>query len=282
MGVGMPQWKAYFIEAENSLDGHVISAKGVDAFSEENIVRRGRKGKAKNRNAKNISERRSSSLPGLHNDTTSTPGEVKGTHVGIIPQYKQLEVNEAELDWNAAVKKAKSAASSRSPSSDMSSTTARRDAYALARTAAFSKANAAHRKAKSDRLMGGAAAYYGQVGRDYAALSSSASADAADALVASQSTPAQLDLHGVDVLNAIRIAQDRVEAWWNGLGESRVNGRIGAEDRQIGYRIVVGLGRHSEGGKGKLGPAVTKMLKQEGWKVEPAGAVIVVKGPMKR
>jgi len=130
--------------------------------------------------------------------------------------------------------------------------------------------------------MGGAAAYYGQVGREYAALSSNATAAAADQLVSTQSTPTQLDLHGVDVLNAVRIAQEKVDAWWRGLGESRVNGRLGIEDRQTGYRIVVGLGRHSEGGKGKLGPAVSKVLRQEGWKIENAGAVIVVKGKAKR
>lgn len=130
--------------------------------------------------------------------------------------------------------------------------------------------------------MGGAAAYYSQLGRDLSALSFSASADAADAHAQSQSSTTHLDLHGIDVLNGVRIAQERVDAWWNRLGESRVNGRVGADDRSEGFRIVVGAGRHSEGGKGKLGPAVSKMLKNEGWRIEAAGAVIVVKGKAKR
>ncbi|KAF2718407.1 hypothetical protein K431DRAFT_306083 [Polychaeton citri CBS 116435] len=153
--------------------------------------------------------------------------------------------------------------------------------YATARAQAFNQARAAHRKAKSDNLMGGAAAYYGQLGRDQTALLHQATAAAADSLAASQSTHAQLDLHGVDVLNGVRIARDRVHEWWEGLGESRVNGRIGVDDRQAGYRIVVGLGRHSEGGKGKLGPAVTKMLRSEGWRFDGTGAVIVVSGKVK-
>jgi hypothetical protein len=84
------------------------------------------------------------------------------------------------------------------------------------------------------------------------------------------------------VLNAVRIAQEKAEQWWTGLGESRVNGRVGAGDRSNGYRIVVGLGRHSEGGKGKLGPAVSKALRQDGWKIENEGAAILVKGKIKR
>ena len=379
--------QAYLLDSKSVANFEAVNNKGVDAFSEENIVRRGRKGKAKNQRLKNTGERRSSSLPGLYDGEqppvtnkwksakedvefiasrtgiatatvfsiyyekgasmsqtiaallkasmaeskrigldevlvasqayelgrdfptisaeylnvlvrltypstasahelatvlTSKPKVQNGGGVQIIPRSTPLEEVITDSSWSGVSKKAKSAASSRSSSSDMASAAARRDEYALARAAAFSQASAAHRKAKSDRLMGGAAAYYGQVGREYAALSSSASVSATDALVASQSTPTQLDLHGVDVANAVRIAQERVEEWWDGLGEARVNGRIGAEDRQTGYRIVVGLGRHSEGGRGKLGPAVMKMLKHEGWRVESAGAVIVVKGPLKR
>ncbi|KAK3699050.1 hypothetical protein LTR37_016654 [Vermiconidia calcicola] len=380
------------IQAFQADDGHArndgtINAKGIDGFSSENIVQRGRRGKAKHRLPKDFQQRRSSSVPGLHDgdpgatankwksasedidfiatrsgiatatvssiyysEGASVPQTVammlkvskeeskkvvtdeakvsaqakelgrdfptisseylaalvrlthpstdaahdlaealtsrrKDTNSGgiqIIPRYTPLQGLDDDADWSPASRKAKSATSSRSPSVNSPSASLQRDAYVLARAAAFSKASEAHRKARSDRLMGGAAAYYGQVGREYSALSSNASANAADQLVASQSTSSQLDLHGVDVLNAVRIAQEKVEEWWNGLGENRINGRVGAEDRQSGYRIVVGLGRHSEGGKGKLGPAVTKMLKQEGWRVEAAGAVIVVRGPLKR
>ncbi|PIB02307.1 hypothetical protein CB0940_01093 [Cercospora beticola] len=154
--------------------------------------------------------------------------------------------------------------------------------YAAARNAALAQAYAAHRKAKSDRLMGGVAAYYGQLSRDYYALSSGANAAAADQLAASQSNSTQLDLHGIDVLNGVRIAQEKVEQWWEGLGEARANGRIGASERQSGYHIVVGLGKHSEGGRSKLGPAVTKMLTAQGWKHEMNGAVITVRGRMQR
>lgn len=362
-------------EAENSEDGSRIAAKGIDAFSEENIAKRGRKKKTKANKVRYLDETRSSSLPSptespagpvnqwqdsnmgieyitsrtglsfssvasiyykhsaslaqtigavlkdnlnakpeLENDpiiavnvhdlgtefptiafeyrtalvrlthpstaaahelakalTTRPTGTTGG--IKIVPNYVRPKIDDSDYDDRTVSRSSLDA----SPI-DGSSSADRASAYAAARSAALSQAYAAHRRAKSDRLMGGAAAYYGQVGRDYAALSSKASAAAADQLAASQSTRNQLDLHGVDVLNGVRISQQRVEQWWTNLGEHRVDGRRGADERQAGYNIVVGLGRHSEGGRSKLGPAVSKALRNAGWRIEQTGAVIVVRG----
>lgn len=201
--------------------------------------------------------------------------------IDIIPTYARLSIDdedEPHIGSSAGVGQR----TSQLMIGDHTDSRERASTYAAARSAALAQAYAAHRKAKSDRLMGGVAAYYGQVSRDYYALSSGANAAAADELVATQSNSSQLDLHGVDVLNAVRIAQEKVEQWWQGLGESRANGRIGASERQSGYRIVVGLGRHSEGGRSKLGPAVRKMLTDKGWKNELNGAVITVYGRVRR
>jgi hypothetical protein len=158
------------------------------------------------------------------------------------------------------------------------------DASAAARVAAshrhtrdnaFVQASTAYRKGKSDHLMGGAAAYYSQVARDADARLKVSESQAADALVNSQSSSTQLDLHGVSVKDALRITSDRVEAWWFGLGEDRL---IGGRSVDPGYRIVTGIGRHSEGGRSKLGPAVGKMLVREGWKVEVGPGHLVVRG----
>jgi len=143
-----------------------------------------------------------------------------------------------------------------------------------ARNTAFTQAHAAYRKGKSDHLMGGAAAYYSQIGRDLDARAKSAQSAAADSLVSAQSSRTELDLHGVNVKDAVRISRERVATWWHELGESRING--GGVGR--GYTIVTGLGRHSEGGRGKLGPAVGKMLLKEGWKVEAGSGVLLVTG----
>lgn len=379
----------YFGEAEDSEDGGKLRTKGVDGFSEDNVVKRGRKTKAKGQKLRAMEERRAASLPTSPEDAQSpavnkwqTAKEdvnfiaihtnlevsvVKSTYneqgakvpqtinalikqtmeetkkvvtddetvqknarelghdfpsiapnylaaliclthpstssahelakalvakpkepasaggIQVIPMYARPTI--ADIDPESSPRKARSANISY-PSSLASpedpTVALRGNAYAAARAQAFAQASAAHRRAGSDRLMGGAAAYYSQLGRDLSAMAFGASADAADALAGRQSSATQLDLHGIDVLNGVRIAQERVEAWWNGLGESRVNGRPGAEDRGAGFRIVVGAGTHSVGGKGKLGPAVSKALKSEGWRIEPAGAVIVVKGKQRR
>lgn len=268
----------YLDETSNDHDGGIFGAKGIDGFANDGTVPRGRKGKVKG-NRKYLTERRSSSLPG--SDYSGLGSKQSDAGIQIMPLYARPTELELDPEPIATSIRAKSATSSRASSSDGRSATLRKEAYDLARMAALGQASAAHRKAKSHRLMGGAAAYYGEVGREYSAMSLNASAQAADQLAASQSTATELDLHGIDVRNAIRIASEKVNEWWDGLGESRVNGRIGASDRQSGYRIVVGLGKHSEGGRGKLGPAVTKALKEGGWRIEPAGAVIVVRGRVK-
>jgi hypothetical protein len=379
----------YFGEAEDSGDGSRLRKKGVDGFSEDNVVKRGRKTKAKGQKLRAMEERRAASMPtspeesqgqaankwqtakedvefistrtGLevsivkstyneqgarvpqtinalikhtmeetkkvvtddelvqanarelgrdfpsiapnylaalirltHPSTSSAhelakalvakPKETANpSGIQVIPMYARPTI--ADIDPESSPRKARSAGIS-TPSSLASpedpTAALRGNVYAAARAQAFAQASAAHRRAGSDRLFGGAAAYYSQLGRDLSALSLGASADAADALAARQSSATQLDLHGIDVLNGVRIAQEKVESWWYRLGESRVNGRAGAEDRGAGFSIVVGAGTHSVGGKGKLGPAITKMLKSEGWRIEPAGAVIVVKGKQRR
>lgn len=150
--------------------------------------------------------------------------------------------------------------------------------YAKEREEAFTQARAAYRKGKSNHLMGGAAAYYSELGRAADSRLKAAQSAVADALVASQSANTQLDLHGVNVQDGKRIAKERVANWWHELGESRINGRgVAAE-----YRIVTGVGYHSEGGKGKLAPAILKMLMNDGWKVQVGTGVLVVTGIAKR
>ncbi|RMJ22725.1 Smr domain-containing protein [Aspergillus sp. HF37] len=139
---------------------------------------------------------------------------------------------------------------------------------------AFSKASTAYRRGRSDRMMGGAAAYYSAVGRDHLERAKRDASAAADALVDSQSGSSVLDLHGVSVQDAVRIASERVWEWWESLGDSKY--MRGA--RPPGYRIVTGVGRHSHDGTSRLGPAVAKTLAREGWRVEIDQGVLTVVG----
>jgi hypothetical protein len=138
-----------------------------------------------------------------------------------------------------------------------------------------------NRKANSDNLLSGAAAYYSQLGRDAHASLLSASAAEADTLVESQSSPTRLDLHGVSVKDAVRIASVNVRRWWEGLGESRVRAGGGKNGVGEGYRIITGLGRHSEGRRARLGPAVCRKLVEEGWKVEVWSGSLTIMGRRK-
>ena len=151
---------------------------------------------------------------------------------------------------------------------------------ATARSNALAQASAAYRKSKSKPLMGGAAAYYSSVGRDAAAALARHEAAVADALVAGQSNTNETDLHGVNVKDAVRITRAKVQAWWDGgAAEWARHGKVQGHG---GFRVVTGLGRHSSGGKSRLGPAVGAMLVREGWKVEVGDGVVLVKGRARR
>ncbi|KAL2862842.1 Smr domain protein [Aspergillus lucknowensis] len=147
---------------------------------------------------------------------------------------------------------------------------------------ALTKASAAYRRGKSDRLMGGAAAYYSALGRDHLERAKRDAAAAADALVDSQSTWNSLDLHGVSVQDAVRITSWRVAKWWDSLGDSKYMRGSNGDASRGGYRIITGMGRHSHDGNSRLGPAVGKMLAREGWKVEVGEGVLTVVGVVRR
>lgn len=160
--------------------------------------------------------------------------------------------------------------------------TATRQAHVSAaiRSHAFTQASAAYRTSKSKPLMAGAASYYSDVGRDATASLRRYEAAAADARVTNQSRIGEVDLHGVTVKDAVRIAQDRVENWWE--AEGREWSRAGKVMGGKGLRVVTGVGRHSEGGRGVLGPAVGAMLVREGWKIEIGQGVINITGKARR
>ena len=151
---------------------------------------------------------------------------------------------------------------------------------ALIRSNAHTQSRSASRKAKSDHLMGGAASYYNSVSRDIAAALRQDEAARADALVNSQSKPGEVDLHGLNIKNAVRVSREKVEAWWE--SEGREWARAGKVMNNGSLRIITGLGRHSAGGKAVLGPAVCKMLNSEGWMVQVGDGVVRVTGRARR
>lgn len=96
---------------------------------------------------------------------------------------------------------------------------------------------------------------------------------ASEQLVDQKSTYCSIDLHGITVIDGVRIAKDRVWRWWNNLGEHRQ-----AKAKLEGFTVVTGVGRHSSGGVSRLRQAVGIALKNDGWKVETLTGQFYVTG----
>ncbi|KAF2788323.1 hypothetical protein K505DRAFT_315072 [Melanomma pulvis-pyrius CBS 109.77] len=197
-----------------------------------------------------------------------TTSRINGA-INVIPQYAPVNLFDSTSE------------STRLPSLPPSALPRTTTSLAAARGEAFNQASAAYRKGKSTPMMKAVAGYYSQVGRDINANLKAMNETDADALVTSQSSARHLDLHGVSVQSAVRISKERVQAWWSGLGEERIpgGGRKGVGE---GYRIITGLGRHSEGGRAKIGPAVVRALVKEGWKIEVGTGELLVVGLARR
>ncbi|KAM7218111.1 hypothetical protein V8F06_006517 [Rhypophila decipiens] len=79
----------------------------------------------------------------------------------------------------------------------------------------------------------------------------------------SRNTPLQIDLHGVTVLDGVRIAKHRVQLWWD-----RLEGNRELKAKREGFTVVTGVGRHSANGISRLRQAVGAALRNDGWKYE--------------
>ncbi|KAI1065068.1 hypothetical protein LB507_000736 [Fusarium sp. FIESC RH6] len=149
----------------------------------------------------------------------------------------------------------------------------RADQYNRAKREAAASAASLNRRGASNPLYRQAAGYYSERAREQARYEMHATSTAADLLVNKQSTSRSIDLHGVYVQDGVRIARQRVQAWWNGLGEFRTD-----KARQQPFTVITGLGRHSAGGVSHLRQAVAAALLQDGWKMQVETGRFVVVG----
>ncbi|CAG8011294.1 unnamed protein product [Penicillium salamii] len=161
-------------------------------------------------------------------------------------------------------------------SMDYAQASAAASSHFAARSAALAQASQAARRARSNPLYGGASAYYRDIGNEQRQLAMRHLATASDRLVANQSRNCDLDLHGVNVANAVRISRRSVQDWWDALGDKKYV-RGGGRDVHGGFKIICGVGNHSQDRKSHLGPAVWNMLRDEGWRVElERGSMLVI------
>ncbi|KAF6811031.1 smr domain-containing protein [Colletotrichum sojae] len=130
--------------------------------------------------------------------------------------------------------------------------------YREASNHSFSTAGQVYKKGHLYRQ---AAGFFADRGRDEARGFARAKSAAADIHVASTGTDTEIDLHGVEVADGVRIAREQAWRWWNNLGEYR------ARKAQEGFTIVTGRGLHSAGGVSRLRQGVIAALLNDGWKV---------------
>lgn len=204
----------------------------------------------------------------------TAPMEISASQTPIIAKY-------APVNLTSDIESSDSLSSTPWNQVSYSKAESQAAAKAAAGNTAFLQASNAYRRGKSDHLIGGAAAYYADVAHENVRAAKELNAYAADSLVMSQSTSCMLDLHGVSVADAVRIAKKQVAIWWDSLGDTKYASGGGGPVRE-GYRVVTGIGRHSRDGTPRIGPAVSRMLVKEGWKVTVGQGEILITGKARR
>ena len=97
-----------------------------------------------------------------------------------------------------------------------------------------------------------------------------------------------IDLHHLTIQEASSLSIEATNRWWEKLKSAQDHGRVATSvQRPLGFvpgqnlTIVTGVGRHSAGRRGVLGPAVANVLEADGWRVdrgENGRGYLVVRG----
>ncbi|KAK4077960.1 uncharacterized protein Triagg1_3654 [Trichoderma aggressivum f. europaeum] len=142
---------------------------------------------------------------------------------------------------------------------------------------AMASAGTLYRRGASNPVYRQAAGYYAQRARELGRRAQEATSAAADIHVDQQSTNTTIDLHGVSVLDGVRIARQRAVDWWQTRRELRYESREG-QSSERNLTIITGLGHHSAGGVSPLRQAVAAALTRDGWKFRVETGKFVLTG----
>ncbi|RPB20332.1 hypothetical protein L211DRAFT_528236 [Terfezia boudieri ATCC MYA-4762] len=133
---------------------------------------------------------------------------------------------------------------------------------------ALSMQSAYFRRSTARNNLSSAAAYYSQHAQDLGQKLRDMQVNRVLESVKYGSEGAEVDLHGLKVVEGVRVAKEVVEGFFEGR-RGRDRGTV---------RVITGKGRHSKDGKGVMGPAVVKMLREEGWRVQVGSGWVDVRG----
>lgn len=137
----------------------------------------------------------------------------------------------------------------------------------------FRAAQQAYRRGGSDKYFRPVASVLAERAREQLEAAKAADVHKYYALVDKSSTAGSIDLHGVPVAEGVRIALERTQLWWSGLGEDRAK-----KAREEGFTVITGLGKHSANGVSRLRQEVGAALKRDGWRVRLETGQFVVTG----
>ncbi|ORY25627.1 hypothetical protein BCR39DRAFT_600061 [Naematelia encephala] len=96
-----------------------------------------------------------------------------------------------------------------------------------------------------------------------------------------------VDLHHLTINEAVTISREAAQRWWKTQSDKHQGSNHQSRDKPLtvvpsrGLTIVTGVGRHSAGQRGVLGPAVANALEVDGWRIdrgETGRGYLVVKG----
>ena len=134
-----------------------------------------------------------------------------------------------------------------------------------------------YKSSSSQATRGSIAGSYAIRARESADLARSWELKAARMVVMSrlEQTGHTIDLHNLTIMEAKQVVLEAAERWWEKernksfvghTPEPTQRGRTFVPGRSL--TVITGVGRHSAGKTGVLGPAVANALEEHGWKVE--------------
>ncbi|KAK7204638.1 hypothetical protein BZA70DRAFT_295791 [Myxozyma melibiosi] len=139
----------------------------------------------------------------------------------------------------------------------------------IARDEARAKAGDLYKRRNTKDLHTAAPLHYANVSREITSELDKLRLDLGRLKVAETATQYSIDLHGVEVKEANKIAHEYVDSWWHESQRQRL---------RAPFSIITGRGAHSAQGTARLLPFISQSLAAEGWRIQVKTGSIDVLG----
>lgn len=197
----------------------------------------------------------------------------RGLKVDLDYRLTPLPRKDIEGGWQVAAAAGKPGRKPATAPEDLDQVLERASRHKRAQRESLEAAAQLQRRGAANPLYRQSASFYADRAREQGRQSQRATSTAADMVVEQQTTASSVDLHGVAVHDGVRIARQKTQEWWEGLGEGK-----GRKAKEAGFTVITGLGRHSAGGVSPMRQVVAAALLQDGWKLQVETGKFVVGG----